>query len=101
MRDFTSFSNGAVKLWSAYESTPDNEGIVLLCISGVWYPLYQTSDCNVAKVVCNQLGFHSVKCKLDRCLYCMKVTVVYQQILETMPVNTMDITIILIIKLHA
>ena len=64
-RDFSSCTNGDVKLWSAYRSTPDDEGIVLLCIGGTWYPLHQNSDCFAAKIACHQAGYHFVKCKFE------------------------------------
>ena len=60
-RDTSSCTDGTVKLWSAYSSTPDDEGIVLICRNGVWYPIYysstvpvyQYSTCRVAEIACN------------------------------------------------
>ena len=52
-RDTSSCTNGTVKLWSAYSSTPDDEGIVLICRNNTWYPLHQYSTCRVAEIACN------------------------------------------------
>ena len=51
-RDTSSCTYGAIKLWSAYSSTPDDEGIVLICYYGSWYPVHQQS-CHVAQIACN------------------------------------------------
>ena len=61
-RDLTSCSDGTVKLWSAYATTPDNEGILLTCMSGTWYPLYHTTDCKVAELACESLGYEGMEC---------------------------------------
>ena len=52
-RDTSSCTHGAIKLWSAYSSTPDDEGIVLICRFGTWYPLHQYSCRNVVEMACS------------------------------------------------
>ena len=66
-RDTSSCTNGTVKLWSAYSSTPDDEGIVLICRNGVWYPIYQYLSCrNVAEIFCS---VNSLKLECESVLY--------------------------------
>ena len=65
-KDVSSCLNGAVKLWSAYDSTPDNEGIVLVCKDGTWYPMWTNwGDCRALEIVCNSVGYTQLDCELN------------------------------------
>ena len=59
--DTSSCTHGAIKLWSAYSFTPDDEGIVLICYYGTWYPIYQYS-CRVPEIACN-VNYLRLKCE--------------------------------------
>ena len=50
-----SCTDGDVRLWSAY-NTPPNEGVAQICIDSTWYS-FCYSDCYAAKLVCLQLGY--------------------------------------------
>ena len=63
VNDNSACSNGAIKLWSAYDTIPGNEGIVLVCISGVWHPMYEYSDCRAAQIACNATGYSELECE--------------------------------------
>ena len=52
-KDTSSCTHGAIKLWSAYSFTPDDEGIVLICYYGVWYPVDEYSCTNVVEMSCS------------------------------------------------
>ena len=43
--------------------TPDNEGLLLICKDGIWYPMHNTSDCQIADLLCNAKGYSGVECK--------------------------------------
>ena len=62
--DHTHCSSGSVKIWSAHDSTPDNEGIVLVCKDGTWYPMYGYSDCRAFELACISAGYTQLDCKL-------------------------------------
>ena len=52
-----SCTNGDVRLWSAY-NTPPNEGIIQICNSGTWYAIcHHYSYCYIGKTACVQLGY--------------------------------------------
>ena len=58
--------NGTVKLWSAYDSTLDNEGIVLVCKDGRWYPMRNNyGNCRELEIVCNSIGYTQLDCELN------------------------------------
>ena len=61
-RDVSACSHGSVKLWSAFSSTPSNEGIVLICKAGTWYPVLDSSNCRAAEIACNATGTNELKC---------------------------------------
>ena len=57
-RDDSPCTNGEIRLWSAYDSTPDNEGMLQICKSGRWYAMCDYYyNCYTAKVACTQLGY--------------------------------------------
>lgn len=58
-----SCTDGDIRLWSIHESTPDNEGLILVCKNGIWYPMYGSSSCRASEIVCNTLGYSDVECK--------------------------------------
>ena len=62
-RDFSSCSDGSLKLWSAFDSTPDNEGLLLICKDSVWHPMHNTSDCQIADLLCSAKGYSAVECR--------------------------------------
>ena len=58
--DESSCSNGAVRLWSAYDETPASEGMVQICRNGKWHAMcayYHSSYCTIGKIVCKSLGY--------------------------------------------
>ena len=51
-------TNGAVRLFSAFDATPDNEGVLQICSGGVWRSVCQYYySCYVGKTACVQLGY--------------------------------------------
>ena len=56
-RDNSNCTDGDVRLWSAYDNTPENEGMIQICTNGIWYGMCDYSSCYVAKVACTQLGY--------------------------------------------
>ena len=56
-----------IRLWSAYNNTPENEGMLQICKSDTWYAVqschhflhffYDDLFCAIAKVACTQLGY--------------------------------------------
>ena len=59
--DDSQCTNGAVRLWSAYDSTPANEGVIQICRLGRWYAMcdiYSSySTCYIGRIVCKSLGY--------------------------------------------
>ena len=52
--------NGNVRLWSAYDDTQSNEGMVQICRGGSWYAMcdtYYSSTCHIGRIVCKSLGY--------------------------------------------
>ena len=66
MTDSSSCSNGAVKLWSAYDSTPANEGLVLVCKNGTWHPVSHSSSCYAAEIACTAAGYTQLECEFKK-----------------------------------
>lgn len=56
-------THGHITLWSAYDTTPDNEGIILVCKNDTWYPVYDTSDCRAGEIACKAAGYPNLECK--------------------------------------
>jgi len=56
-RDDSYCTNGSVRLWSAFDNTPDNEGIIQTCINNTWYALCDSYYCQTFAVACKQLGY--------------------------------------------
>lgn len=54
-------TDGEVTLWSADNSTPDNEGLVIVCNNGKWYPVYGFSGCRTAELACYEAGYLSLE----------------------------------------
>lgn len=50
-------SNGDYRLWSAYDTTSINEGLLHACINNTWYPVADTSQCVIQKIACRSLGY--------------------------------------------
>ena len=50
-----SCTDGDVRLWSAY-NTPPNEGVAQICIGSTWRA-FCYSGCYATKLVCLQLGY--------------------------------------------
>ena len=47
-----------MRLFSAFDSTPENEGVLQICTGGTWYAVCQYYySCYVAKTACVQLGY--------------------------------------------
>ena len=56
-----------IRLWSAYNNTPENEGMLQICKNDTWYAVqlchyhYHFHDdhmfCAIAKLACTQLGY--------------------------------------------
>ena len=55
--DSTACVNGQFRLWSAYDTTPKNEGILQSCVNGRWYSVCDISSCYVGRVACISLGY--------------------------------------------
>ena len=47
-----------------YSSTPANEGMVLVCKYGNWYPMHVSSNLKAAEIACTSIGYLSVECEL-------------------------------------
>ena len=56
-RDDSDCTDGDIRLWSAYDNTPENEGMIQTCNNGTWNGICDYSSCYVAKVACTQLGY--------------------------------------------
>ena len=62
--DTSSCSSGSIKLWSSLDSTPDNEGIVLVCRDdGTWYPMRDDSSCRAYEIACTTAGYIQLDCE--------------------------------------
>ena len=46
-----------IRLFSAFDDTPANEGVLQICNGGTWYTFCHYYNCYVAKVACQQLGY--------------------------------------------
>ena len=74
--DDSQCTNGAVRLWSAYDNTPANEGIIQICRSGRWYAMcdsYSYSACHVGGIVCRSLGYSGAISKHNCSITCTLV----------------------------
>ena len=57
-------TSGDVRLWSAYDNTPANEGIIQICRNGRWYAMCGYNwDCYLFGIVCRSLGYSGAICK--------------------------------------
>ena len=45
------------RLWSAYDTTPEHEGLMQICKYGTWYTIHDYSSCDIGRVVCKSLGY--------------------------------------------
>ena len=62
-RDLSSCINGQIRLWSAYNTTRSNEGVLQICKGGQWYSSCRYGNCYTAKTACKQLGYEGLACK--------------------------------------
>ena len=47
-----------IRLFSAFDDTPANEGVLQICNGGTWYTACRYySSCYIAETVCQQLGY--------------------------------------------
>ena len=64
--DESSCSHGDVRLWSAYKTTPSNEGILQICSYGRWTAVcdrYSSSSCYIGRIACRSLGYEGAYCE--------------------------------------
>ena len=62
-RDDSNCTDGDIRLWSAYDNTPENEGTIQICTNGTWYAVCDYNLCYVAEVACKYLGYAAAACK--------------------------------------
>ena len=66
--DESSCNHGDVRLWSAYKTTPSNEGILQICSYGRWTAVcdrYSSSSCYIGRIACRSLGYEGAYCECN------------------------------------
>ena len=64
--------HGELRLWSAYDNTPSNEGILQICSYGQWTAIcdrYSSSSCYIGRIACKAMGYEGAYSQWDIDIY--------------------------------